>query len=553
MRWTTICFLAMVLAGCSLPTGVNFRCEADGGCPEGLRCVSLEAGRYCLDSDGGTAGGGIAGGGTSGGGIAGGGTSGGGTSGGGIAGGGIAGGGTSGGGVSGGGIAGGGTSGGGIAGGGGTSGGGVAGGGVAGGTAGCGAQLNPLDTYFVNVDGGSDTNAGTAIAPFATIDRALSRTQRRSVIAIAPGVYAETLTLGSVQGGRTLSGGFLPDWSRDCAPSARARTVIQGSGVGLEFVAVSGDPVTVRQLTVRSGDTNMKNGSTYGLRATASNVALDDVLVIANDASNGGTPMDPAAATGTTSCAGTNDCSSGGPGLRGAMGRPSDGGWFDITGYLAGHGAPGILGGPGFNGTIAPAPIPTPCAVGCSAPPNCSNQMLACPVSTTAMSGSSGRCGCGGLGGAGAAGGIGAGASIALFAAGGSTMVVTNSRLESGAGGIGGAGADGGAGAGGSLGAQGNPLSCLNPTGASCNRSLCAFSCQLTAQMMNVPGAGDGGTGGEGGQGGPGGAGAGGPSIGVVSVSSSVTLTSTVNNPGPGGPAAPGGKAGFSQAVLTIP
>ncbi len=406
----------------------------------------------------------------------------------------------------------------------------------------------------MNADGGSDSNTGTSpAAAFATIDRALSRAQRRLVIAIAPGVYTETLTLNNVQSGRTLTGGFLPDWSRDCAPSARGRTVIQGSGVGLEFVSISGDPVTVRQLTVRSGDTSLKNGSTYGLRATAANVALNDVVVSANDASNGGTPTDPAATTGTTSCAGTTDCSSGGTGARGATGRPSDGGWFDVTGYLAGHGAVGFSGGSGFNGTVAPVPVPTSCAVGCGTTPSCSNQMLACPVTTSGMTGSPGRCGCGGLAGAGAPGGIGAGASIALFAAGGSTVVVTNSRLESGAGGDGAAGSDGGAGARGSLGARGNPFSCSDPTGASCNRSLCAFSCQLLAQMMNVPGAGDGGTGGEGGQGGPGGPGAGGPSIGVVSVSSSVTLTSTNVNAGPGGAAAPGGKAGFSRQVLTIP
>ncbi|MBL8918283.1 MAG: hypothetical protein JNJ54_05445 [Myxococcaceae bacterium] len=145
------------------PAGVLFVCEADGGCPQGFECRSVEGGRYCVPAGGtgggvaggataggATAGGATAGGATAGGAMAGGATAGGATAGGatagGATGGGVAGGATAGGatagGATGGGVAGGATAGGGVAGGataGGAPGGGVAGGGTSGGAAGGGA------------------------------------------------------------------------------------------------------------------------------------------------------------------------------------------------------------------------------------------------------------------------------------------------------------------------------------------------------------------------------------------------------------------------------
>ncbi|MDP3232415.1 MAG: hypothetical protein Q8N26_06545 [Myxococcales bacterium] len=571
MRWTTISLLPMVLAGCSLPTGVSFRCESDGACPDGLRCVALDAGRYCLDVDGGaagagTAGGGVAGGGTSGGGTSGGGTSGGGTSGGGTSGGGTSGGGTSGGGTSGGGTSGGGTSGGGTSGGGtsgggtsggGTSGGGTSGGGIAGGgTSGCGAPLDLADTLYVSVDGGSDSNSGVSpTAPFATVTHALTRAVSlgRSVIAVAPGVYSEPVVIGSAHAGRTVTGGFLADWTRDCAADARDRTVIDApAGVGIAFSSISGPEVIVRRMTVRSGPTAQKGGSTYGVRALASNVSLHDVVVIAEPASEGRMPASPVDMTGTTLCLGVSDCSTGGAGSRGAAGRSADGGWFDAMGFLPGVGETGTPGGPGFNGTPPPLPVPANCAT-CSGSTPCNGSNLFCGNTTGAMSGTRGRCGCGGLGGLGAAGGIGGGASIALFASGSSLVRVTNSVLRSRAGGAGVGGAFGGLGSLGSSGARGNPTACIDPNGANCSRMRCNDNCEPSGQVLAVAGGADGGTGGTGGAGGPGGAGAGGPSIGVVSVFSTVTLTASTVNTGFPGPAADGGQPGFSQQTLTIP
>ena len=395
----------------------------------------------------------------------------------------------------------------------------------------------------------------SAVAPYATITHALSRASslRRSVIAVAPGVYAESIVVAAVHAGRTITGGFLTDWSRDCAIDARDRTVIDApGGVGISFTNVSGTEVTVRRMTVRSGPTGQKGGSTYGVRALASNVSLDDVAVIAEPASEGRTPASPADVMGTTPCLGVSDCSTGGAGPRGASGRPADGGWFDAMGFLPGVGAPGTPGGSGFNGTPPPLPFSANCAT-CSGSTPCNGGDLFCGNTTGSMGGTRGRCGCGGLGGLGAPGGIGGGASVAVFASGGSVVRVTNSLLRARAGGAGADGADGGLGSPGSSGARGTQVACIDPTGAMCSRQRCADNCEPRGQVLLILGGLDGGTGGPGGTGGTGGPGAGGPSIGVVSVSSTVTLTGSTVNSGTPGPAAPGGQPGFSQQTLTIP
>jgi hypothetical protein len=472
MRWTTTTLLLLAFAGCSLPTGVSFRCESDGGCPEGLRCVALEAGRYCL------------------------------------------------------------------------------------GTPGCGPALDPDDTLFVHADGGNDMNSGVSgTAAFATITRALSRSVvlRRSVIALAPGTYSEPVSLVATHAGRTITGGFLTDWSADCSSDARDRTVLEGpEGVGIAMTNVSGPEVTLSRLTVRSGPSPKASGSTYGVLALSSNIALNDVVVIAESANAGSTPFPPPEGIDATSCLGISDCSDGGTGAKGATGPPSDAGWFNQAGYVAGVGEPGGSGAPGFHGTLPPQPVPDTCAA-CNGSTPCNNGNLACGTTTSIRSGSRGRCGCGGVGGQGGAGGTGGGASIALFASGGSVVRVTNSNLRSTTGGAGAGGAVGGLGSPGSSGARGSSFTCINPNRANCGRTVCSATCEPSGPPLSIPGGASGGMGGSGGVGGAGGPGAGGPSVGVVSVSSRVTLTSTSVNTGAGGQEAQGGRAGFSQPSLMIP
>jgi len=181
----------------------------------------------------------------------------------------------------------------------------------------------------VSADGGSDSHNGLSpFGPVATISRALSiaASSRRTIIALGPGTYVESLTLGNAASGQTITGGYQLDWSPDCTASARQRTVLEGSGFGLTVNTLSGPELTVAHLTIRSGSSSMKGGSTYGVFVSAGNVALDDVVVEAAPAEHGASLGPPLPATGTRPCAGVLDCTNGSPGPRGTTGRASDGG-----------------------------------------------------------------------------------------------------------------------------------------------------------------------------------------------------------------------------------
>lgn len=413
----------------------------------------------------------------------------------------------------------------------------------------------------MSADGGSDSYNGLSpFGPVATISRALSiaASSRRTIIALGPGTYVESVTLGSAASGSTLTGGYQLDWSPDCSPSARQGTVLEGGGFGLRVNNLSGPEVTVSHLTIRSGSSSMKGGSTYGVFVSAGNVALDDVVVEAAPAEHGASLGPPLPATGTRPCAGVLDCTNGSPGPRGTTGRASDGGWFTPTGWEPGNGSSGINGGVGNNGTPPPlAPSQPSCIGNCTGASPCDNGNLFCgvigPITVTSGRGS---CGCGGLGGVAGAGGTGGGASVALFAVDGSSVRVWNSLLRSGPGGSGGSGADGGAGAPGALGGRGLGTTCHSFIGASssCGRNACPDNCEAISPVVTIAGGSDGGTGGPGGQGGPGGGGSGGASVGVVSLGSSMLIDGvTVITPGTGGPGADGAQGGFSAPMLLIP
>lgn len=413
----------------------------------------------------------------------------------------------------------------------------------------------------MSADGGSDSFTGLSpFGPVATISRALSvaATSRRNIIALGPGTYFESVTLGTGSSGQTLSGGYQLDWSPDCSPIARDRTVIEGGGVALSVNGLSGPEATVMHLTLRSGSSNMKAGSTYGVMASAGNVALDDVVVESAAAEPGFSPAAPMPTLGTQACTGVSDCGDGGAGPRGAGGQASDGGWFTPLGWQSSTGRVGSPGGTGRNGTPPPAaPSQSSCVGSCTGSSPCDMGNLFCgaigPITVTA---GRGTCGCAGVGGAGGAGGIGGGASVAIFAVGGSAVRVSRSLIRSGTGGNGGAGADGGAGALGSPGSRGLGTQCHSFIGASssCGRNACPDNCEAISPIVSIPGGADGGAGGQGGQGGPGGGGSGGASVGVVSLGSSVMIDgATVITPGAGGLGGDGAQPGFSGPTLFIP
>ena len=135
----------------------------------------------------------------------------------------------------------------------------------------------PGNAFYVSSQSGDDTNAGTQVAPFRTIQRAIdsANSSGGGAIMVTGGRYAEALTLES---NIEIAGAFNPNtWMRD---PANFNTVV---GTGPTAVAGNGVMnVTLRDLTIQSDDNTSQGGSSVAVALVASNgVEIVDSEIVA--------------------------------------------------------------------------------------------------------------------------------------------------------------------------------------------------------------------------------------------------------------------------------
>jgi hypothetical protein len=447
---------------------------------------------------------------------------------------------------------------------------------------------------YVATDG-SDSNAGTQMAPFQTIGAALTLAGAftNPVIDVAGGSFNEGAGISLISN-VTINGGYSEGaWTQT---SVQPTTII-GSPQAALADSVTG--VSISDVTLAPVAPAAAGSSVYGLRAiNGSSVALADVTIDTPNAAQGangapgasgrdgdigqsgqsGSGCGPAAinptpggtggalvnagGTGGTGGAqiGGNCGAFGSPGTPGAgpSGGPGGSGGAGNLGGFGGGGFQGNNGGPGSPGAAGPASLFSPALAGTTW------------AGLSGNSGASGQSGSGG-GGGGGGGGVGCGNFFCLNALG--------TGGGGGGGGAGGAGGTAGSGGGAGGGAFGIFLSGSSVT-------LVATTIQVGNGGTGGPGGnggqsgfgapggpggvggngvggggGNGGFGGNGGGGGGGSGGTGGPSIGIfraVGSTASVDGASliTVGAGGAGGPggtfpfAAPSGGAGLATAIF---
>ena len=377
-----------------------------------------------------------------------------------------------------------------------------------------GCAVDDTDGYFVS-PAGSDTAAGSKVAPFATIGKGIAAAAgdaSKPNVYVCQGTYAENLVIQGAPAGVALHGGFdCATWTESSAPVS----VAPASGLPLH---VLGAAALVESMTLTAADATDPGGSSIAALVDGSpGMTFRRARVASGKGMAGATPTPPpvasAAANGNNgaqsvfafakSCACTNDVSVGGQGggyLDGGVLDPEAGAPTIAADPDAGQ--PGISAGPpqcnGGTGADGPAGkagsstgtlgeltangwIPSPGGAGGAGSTAQGGGGGFYNIGSPIFCGGSGACG--GCGGAGGAGGGGGGASIAIVGID-STMRVQASMVQAGSGGNGGNG---------SLGQAGQPGG-TGGTGSPCN----------------------GGPGGTGGAGGPGGGGAGGISVAIA-------------------------------------
>jgi hypothetical protein len=441
--------------------------------------------------------------------------------------------------------------------------------------------LPPSLATYVSASRGDDTNSGSQVAPFRTIQRGIDATAAGGggIVHISGGAYPPVALRSNV----SLVGAHNPDtWLVD---TANFTTRIDGGPVAVQGAKISN--VVLRNLFIVAGHGTGAGASSIavGLQEATGVVIADSRIVAGNGAAgvdgNAGTPGTNGANGGNGEKAGDGDGGSGAGGSLSALRRGGNGG-DGAFGLLAageagtvgnagnggaqggGRGAGGSIsngpgghagnGGSGASGTTGVSAARLGFYLPGTCTPACFGTYLLAPAAngTIGRSGGGGGGGGGGAvagvllvplrsaggggggqggnGGGGGVAGSGGGASISVAAFHGSEVTFQNNTLQTGNGGAGGRGGNGGArGSGGSGGSGGT-----------------------TATVFQFRG-GDGGDGGSGGTGGAGGSGAGGPVAGVmVDPSSNISgsdNTIILGNPG----SRSGTLTGIAAEVLELP
>lgn len=464
--------------------------------------------------------------------------------------------------------------------------------------------------FFVNPNGGNDSNAGTRQAPLSTLREALARLQMMRDadgggpvrVYLAGGAYNETGL--ELKVAASLHGGYVPGaerWNRDAGSPA----LLNGGTVGFTVQGVPDAGIVMEYMHVRSADAGQSGEPSIAMRVLgSSDVRLRYVTL---EAGLGAPGLDGAqgetGAIGRDGGSGTNasgstagNSGSGSSGTCAGAGGNGGGGVYRGDGENGGTGASDTPGGQGgSSGTVdCSAGTACTCVSGtgdAGAPGNdggTGTQGAAgggqgelrdggwfatqqggdggtgrpgasggggggggsCRVSIVdvAASGGGGGGGAGGCGGTGGTGGGGGGASIALLLFSSQVSVEDGSRLVTSGGGTGGRGGNGGPGGSGGVGGGGGG-----------NDTVVRTAGDGTQYVTTSGRGGRGGNGGNGGNGGAGGGGGGGPSVGIwcapgagVTLADGVTIT-------PGGGGAGGastglpGDTGVSQPIIGCP
>ncbi|MEB2312079.1 MAG: hypothetical protein OZ921_18945 [Sorangiineae bacterium] len=403
-------------------------------------------------------------------------------------------------------------------------------GGAAGGSGGAagGASCDPAETVgsgvFASPTGSDGTGDGSAGSPLATVGQALKLAATGDkVVYLDRGTYKEQVTADGTNGGVVIRGGWWRDgteWKRDCASEARSQTVIESptnTGVRVEGVSLSLETLTVKTKANGHSPANGAGETLYGVFVTGgtAKLTLTDVHVAPGVGGRGGAVS--ATLPGLTrDCDGLNNCANGASADDADASDPAEAGVFVKAGYVPGDGEDGHPGNAGNNGTPGNNGVPVS---GCRYHDNCAGSCAdGCQspnVSTSPVVGGTGKCGCGGAGGPAGKGGRGGGGSVALFAAGPCTILVTRSLLAAGRGGDGSAGLAGSDGEDGKTGSAGASAQCWGDCApVACGQQ--GGGC--TQSFKSVDGGSPGTAGGKGGKGGKGGGGSGGPSLAIVRV-----------------------------------
>ncbi len=425
---------------------------------------------------------------------------------------------------------------------------------------GCGAL--PCDAIYVTRSG-SDSAAGTKMAPMKTISAAITKASASMpplAVFVKSGVYPEPITM---KAGVSVYGGFDDAWMQNPAVTTE---IDSPTSPAVTFDAINAGTL-LNKITVKSPDAMSPGQSSIAVVINASRmVELRDVTVLpgigangtdGSDGNNGTTggnggggnpgversgalfcdnnPVPASGGGGTSSCGRTG----GGGGQPGVGGNGGSTGGAGVGGTPGGAGAGGESqdgtgggnGSPGGNGNSGAGGVDVGVFVGASYMP--SNGL----ISTSGGSGNGGGGGGGGgggttdcdstgsSGGGGGAGGCagtggtpgtGGGGSFGVLAVD-SAIVVKSSTVMGNHGGAGGRGGKGGVGGSGGAGGPGGPY------GGS-------------AEQDDGGNGGAGGPGGRGGNGGHGGGGGGGPSAGLVCLgTSTIAIPQSTVEGGTGG------------------
>ena len=446
------------------------------------------------------------------------------------------------------------------------------------GDAGAVGAADPNGVYIAPT--GSDSAAGTAAAPFATIKEgvAIASAEKRTLYVCAA-TFTENVLITS---GITIDGGY--DCANGWAPTTNFANIAPSSGVPLTINSGSA-PVSISNVKTKAPDNYASSGSSIGafvVNSTA--VVLQHVQLTSGNAGDGEpaappstqTTPAPSGANGASlpdfgctpgeggECNGiasggnaTNDGCYGQGGVggnggdvvtgmapeTGGVGLPtSSGGQGGPANASNGQGAglPGSIGITGSAGSPATSGIGTVTAAGYVASNSGSggspgqagggggggaggysgSSGQLCSIDF--LGGGGGQGGFGGCGGPGGAGGSAGGASIALLTFN-SAVQLSDAILNTG---------NGGDGASSTEGAAGQPGGQGGPGGAGSHGDNAGGDCTNSSTSGNAYGGGPGGQGGKGGAGGPGG---GGPSIGILAMNTAPQVSTATYNVGSGG------------------
>lgn len=470
-----------------------------------------------------------------------------------------------------------------------------------------GLDGDAADTLLVDSASGVDNGAcGAPGSPCASIDQGVANANGagKGVVQVSSGSYGGFTLTGDL----TVRGGYESDFD-----GRLGTTTVTGNGTGV-LASGTTSGATLANLTVNSGAPSGAGASAYGVRATASTLAIEHSTISAaagnagvagstpsgaltpgtNGASggNGGQHNVPAGATGGGTGANAGGNGGRGEGISGASGANGGSGGgggcnncvsnSDYSGGGAGGGAKGPNGSTGTAGTAGAATfsdsyVPTNGATGGNGGNGGGGGGgggggRACDAFWCAGQwtggGAGGKGGGGGQGGSAGTGGTSGGGSFAVYSHNSSVVIDSNTTLSTANGGSGGnggngqPGANGGSGGNGGTGAKadnvtGSPGSggaggAPNANGGNGGNGAAGTCCNAASG-----GGGGGGGGGNGGVGGAGGGGAGGPSIAMLNKGTgSITFGGDVSTQvtiGSGGTGGSGGNSGATgQGVKSL-